>query len=93
MKSIPLVKATAADIAREINRAAVKNKDYAMDLVSGGVRGNVTGEFLQSLEKDCFDKVGKLTDAGRKKIFPGIPENITLRQIFNGVLKESYGAK
>lgn len=93
MKSVALMNATAADFANEITRAAIKNKRFALELMESGVKEEVTGELVRNLEKDCFDKAGKLTEAGRKKIFPELPATITLRQIFDSILKESYGAK
>lgn len=94
MKTVTLLNATADAIAKEMNRAAVKNKSFALDLMQmPNLKGNMTGKYLRQLCKDYFDKSGKLTDSGREKMFPDTPKNYNLRQIFEDVLKECYSVK
>lgn len=85
---------TARGFANAVNRQAVKNKNFAQELVfNHGIRGEITPKTLQGITKDMFDSAGRLTQKGEAEIQrvisqTGLSKNATWDQILEAVGKQ-----
>lgn len=85
---------TARGFANAVNRQAVKNKNFAQELVfNHGIRGEITPKSLQGITKDMFDSAGRLTQKGEAEIQrviseTGLSKNATWDQILEAVGKQ-----
>lgn len=85
---------TARGFANAVNRQAVKNKNFAQELVfNHGIRGEITPKSLQGITKDMFDSAGRLTQKGEAEIQrviseTGLSQNATWDQILEAVGKQ-----
>ncbi len=72
----------ASDYAKTANEVAKRSKNYAMELVDMGVRGNLTKKDIITLvNNDCagmYDEKGNLTKKGIKEMIGSIREMFQL---------------
>ena len=68
--SKPIMKMSINDFTKLVNRVAKEDKEFAMDLVSDGLRGNVTPKFVRENADlgDAFEFSGELGRSGRKDL-------------------------
>lgn len=66
--TVVALKSGIKDFAQSVNRFAVRNENFAQELVyTHGIRGNVNTKNLKPITKDMFDASGKLTKKVLKK--------------------------
>lgn len=100
----PAYNMNANGYAKVLNEAAKRSKDFAMGLVSEGIRGNVTGRDVIRLTNGealgMYDKKGNLTDFGTKLMLESIKKvfglstdeaakKVTVGQIFKKGIADS----
>ncbi len=101
----PFYNIDAKEYAKVVNKTAQRSKKLAMDLVSDGIRGNVTEkDIIKNLNKaftGMFDEsTGKLTSKGIKQMLEDIRDmfslnsdeaakKITVRQAINKVVEDA----